>query len=179
MTNIPYKAVENYEPKRVLDLILARRGARGLMNLDRMLLHSPPVAEGWNALLGCMRGALELDPKLRELAICAVAVLNGADYELHHHLPIWKQTGATDEQVAALQQIDRAVDAMCFDSAERAVVSMSLAMTHGLKVPPETLNAVDACLPSVRQVFELIAVIATYNMVSRVLVATGVEIEHA
>ena len=46
MANIPYKSTENYEPKAVLDAIAARRGAGGLMNLDRMLLHSPPFAEG-------------------------------------------------------------------------------------------------------------------------------------
>jgi hypothetical protein len=31
----------------IVSRIRARRGARGLIPLDRALLHSPPVADGW------------------------------------------------------------------------------------------------------------------------------------
>jgi len=31
----------------IVERIKARRGARGLISLDRALLHSPPVANGW------------------------------------------------------------------------------------------------------------------------------------
>ena len=36
------------------DLLRVRRGGQ-LSALDPLLLHSPPVAEGWNALLGALR----------------------------------------------------------------------------------------------------------------------------
>ncbi|MGZ6253870.1 MAG: carboxymuconolactone decarboxylase family protein, partial [Candidatus Binataceae bacterium] len=106
MANIPYKSTENYEPKAVLDAIVARRGAGGLMNLDRMLLHSAPFAEGWNLMIGRVRRELALDAKLRELAICTVAVLNGAIYEIHHHRPLWMAAGGTVEQAAAIARLD-------------------------------------------------------------------------
>jgi 4-carboxymuconolactone decarboxylase len=35
--------------------VRARRVGQ-LSGLDRLLLHSPPVAEGWNALLGALLG---------------------------------------------------------------------------------------------------------------------------
>src|SRR6185436_9510962 len=98
MPNIPYKSTDGYEPKALLDAILARRKGN-LLNLDRMLLHSPPLAEGWNFFMGNVRSKLALNGKLRELAICAVALLNGADYEFHHHMPVWMEEGARADQV--------------------------------------------------------------------------------
>ena len=178
MADIPYKSIENYEPKALLEAIAARRGPGGLMNLDRMLLHSPAFAEGWNLMLGRVRRDLVLDAKLRELAICAVAVLNGAIYEMHHHRPVWMAAGATPEQAAALSRLDgETLDLAAFDSAERAVIMLTIEMTRRVAVPPEVLTAARAAVGDDRMLVELIGVIAAYNMVSRFLVATGVEIE--
>jgi alkylhydroperoxidase family enzyme len=178
MASIPYRSTENYEPKAVLDAIIARRGAGGLMNLDRMLLHSPPLAEGWNLMLGRVRRELTLDAKLRELAICTVAVLNGAIYELHHHRPLWMEAGGTVAQAAALAALQaEALDLKEFDAGERAVILLAIEMTRRVAVPPEVLTAARAAVGSDRTLIELIGVIAAYNMVSRFLVATGVEIE--
>lgn len=178
MANIPYKSTENYEPKAVLDAIVARRGAGGLMNLDRMLLHSPPYAEGWNLMLGRVRRELALDAKLRELAICTVALLNGAIYELHHHRPVWMDAGGTPEQAAAIARLNAEnPELAAFDSAERAVILLTIEMTRRVAVPPEVLTAARAAVGDDRRLVELIGVVAAYNMVSRFLVATGVEIE--
>ena len=175
MPNIPYKDLEGYEPKAVLDAVMARRGAGGLMNLDLMLLHSPPLTEGWTAYLGRIRTQLRLAAKLRELAICTVAVATGATYEFHHHAPEWVKAGATPEQMTALEQ--RAFDAGAFDAAERAVIQLALEMTLQVRVGPETLAAARRAAGGDQELVELIAVIAAYNMVARILVATGVEIE--
>ena len=64
-------------PVDVVNAIRKRRGGT-LLNLDRMLLNSPAFAVGWNGYLGAVRSSLTLDPRLRELAICAVAVLRSA-----------------------------------------------------------------------------------------------------
>ena len=56
-----------------------RRGGR-LINLDRMLLWSEPLARSWNVFLRTLRQELSLSPRLRELAICVVARATGADY---------------------------------------------------------------------------------------------------
>lgn len=41
--------------------VRARRGG-GPLNLDRVLLHSPPLAAGWNAFMGTVRTGLSLAP---------------------------------------------------------------------------------------------------------------------
>src|SRR6185436_18959263 len=96
---IPYKPHNISEPKELVDAIRARRGGT-LLNLDRILLYSPPFARGWNAFMGEVRTGLAVSPKLRELTMCIVAVLNEAEYEFHHHAPEFLKAGGTPEQVA-------------------------------------------------------------------------------
>ena len=178
MPNIPYKNTEGYEPKHVLDAVLARRGAGGLMNLDRILLHSPELTEGWSVMFRKIRNEFTAEPKLRELATCAVAMLNGAEYEFHHHKDVWIKAGATAAQVEAIHKFDPSVvDLAHFDAAEQAILRLAIEMTRQVKVTPATLAAARAVLANDRQMVEMIAVIAGYNMVSRILVATGIEIE--
>ena len=75
MPRIPYLRDEEIGDDDTVQAIRKRRGG-GLLNLDRLLLYSPPVAAGWNQLLGAVRTQLSLPARWRELAICAVAVLN-------------------------------------------------------------------------------------------------------
>jgi alkylhydroperoxidase family enzyme len=158
--------------------IRARRGGR-LLHLDRMLLHSPPLAEGWNAYLKAVRTALSLDPRLRELAICTVAVLNGAHYEFHHHAPEFLAAGGTEQQLQALQLPEIALGkAEIFDAASLATLHLTIEMTRNVAVGHAAFRAAHDLLGD-RGTVELVAVIATYNMVSRFLVALGVGPEEA
>lgn len=178
MPNIPYKNVENYEPKALIEAVLARRGARGLLNLDRMLLHSPPLTEGWGAFFRKVRGELSVDFKLRELAACSTALLTQTRYEFNLHKPEWAKGGATPAQIAALEDVDgAALDQINFDATERAVICLCIEMTRHIQVKPETLAAVRTKLPGDQQMVELIATIAAMNMVGRLLAATGIELE--
>ncbi|EEB86875.1 hypothetical protein MPER_16017, partial [Moniliophthora perniciosa FA553] len=60
----------------VADRIRERRGARGLTPLDGTLLHVPPVADGWNSLLGAIRAKGNLPGDVRELMILRVGARN-------------------------------------------------------------------------------------------------------
>jgi alkylhydroperoxidase family enzyme len=177
MPNLPYVPADVTEPREIVDALRARRGGH-LLNLDRMLLHSPPVAMGWNRMMGAVRGELALSPRLKELAMCVVAVLNDAEYEWGHHAPLFLQAGGTAAQLAAMREpLAAARDEALFDAAERAALALTVEMTRQVRVEDTTFAAVRAALPDDRQAFELVTVIAAYNMVSRVLVALGVEPE--
>lgn len=173
---VPYVPADVAEPRELVGSIRARRGGP-LLHLDRMLLHSPPVAAGWNAYLGAVRSALTLDPWLRELAVCAVGLLNGAAYELHHHGPLFLAAGGTPAELETLRRTGGRDDP-AFDPAARAVLRLIGEMTTQVAVSDGTFEAVRAGLGD-RATVELVAVIATYNMVSRFLVALGVEPEPA
>jgi alkylhydroperoxidase family enzyme len=176
MPRIPYVARDLQQPEDLVAAIRARRGGE-LLNLDRMLLHSPPLAAGWNAFLRAVRNELLLDARLRELAMCAVAALNGADYEFRHHAPVFVKAGGTAAQVEALRDPHRAAgDEALFDATSRAALRLTIEMTRAVRVSDSTFTLVRTHLDE-RCTVELVGVIAAYNMVSRFLVALGVEPE--
>lgn len=177
MPRIPYLPEDLREPAALVETIRARRGGK-LYHLDRLLLYSPPLAAAWNAFMREVRGALSLSPKLRELAICAVAVVNRAEYEFHHHAPLLVAAGGNEAQVAALRRLGQGGERdAVFDAQERAVIQFTLEMTRDVAVSDAAFAAARAALPGEQQLVELIAVIASYNMVSRFLVALQVAVE--
>jgi alkylhydroperoxidase family enzyme len=178
MSRIPYVADRpGQDEPELVGRIRARRGGK-LLNLDRMLLNSPPFASGWNTHLAAVRGELSVSWRLRELAICAVAVLHGADYELAHHAPELLRAGGTARQVEALKALELGPEGGdVFDPTELAVLRLTSEMTRDVKVSDATFTAVRSLLGDERQIVELVGVIATYNMVSRFLVALEVDSE--
>jgi hypothetical protein len=80
------------QPDELVNAILARRGG-ALLNLDRALLWSEPLARGWNVYLKAVRTEMRASRQLRELAICTVALITGAHYEYHHHAPDYLAAG--------------------------------------------------------------------------------------
>jgi alkylhydroperoxidase family enzyme len=119
-----------------------------------------------------VRTKLSLDPKLRELAMCGVAVVNKAEYEFKAHLPLFVKAGGTEEQGKALRDLQAAIkDERLFSALERATIAFTYEMTKSVKVSDATFAAAREALGSDQLIVELVGVIATYNMVSRFLVA--------
>lgn len=171
MARVPYVPEDLAEPQAIVDAVRARRGG-GLLELDRLLLHSPALTQGWNVYLKAVRTELAIDPKLRELAICAVASINSAGYEFESHLPFFLRAGGTDDQARCLRTMDSALgDRRLFDETEHAVLQLTFEMTRNVNVEQATFDRVAKTLGNTQAVVELVATIATYNMVSRFLVA--------
>jgi 4-carboxymuconolactone decarboxylase len=172
MARLPYVA----PPGAVTDRIMARRGGT-LTALDGMLLHSPEFADGWNSMLGAVRGASTLPADIRELVILRVAARNGADYEWAAHEPVARQAGLGDEQIAAIRVGGggggAGFGAVSLSPAQWAALGYADAMTMHVRVPAEVFGAVREHFNE-RQTLELTVTIATYAMVSRVLVALEV-----
>ena len=177
-SGIPYKPDDDSAgPKELVDAIRARRPGGKLLNLDRILLYSPNFAKGWNGMFAAIRGQLALPAKLRELPIMAIGVLNKADYEWAQHESEFLKAGGTKEQLAALKNVAAAMkNDKLFDEAERATLALTDEMTRKITVSDATMKRIRKLLPD-DQVVELIGTIAGYNMVSRFVVATGVELE--
>lgn len=159
------------DPDPVVQAIVARRGGK-FIELDKALLVSPPFARGWNAFIGAVRSDLVLSPRLRELAMCVVAVLNGADYEFEQHSAPFLTAGGSQDQLDALKALGAAAAASpYFDGAERATLVLAIEMTRDVQVSNAAFAAAKAAVPDERALVELVGVIAAYNMVSRFLVA--------
>jgi alkylhydroperoxidase family enzyme len=173
----PFVPEDIAEPREIVDAIRKRRGGK-LLALDRLLLHSPALAAGWNAYLGAVRTQLSLPAKPRELAICAVAAFNGAEFEFVHHAPLLLQAGGTQAQADALRDLAAAAsNESLFDENERAVLQLTLEMTRDVIVKDATFARASGAAGGTQPAIELIATIAAYNMVSRFLVALDLQPE--
>lgn len=193
---VPYLPLDVSSPADVIDPIRARRHG-SLLNLDRVLLHSPPFAQGWNSLCGQLRGSgISISPRLKELAICVVAVLNEAEYEFYQHLPPWREAGGTEEQSLAVRMLadgghehftriweevgagGNMVCWDCFDPLERDIIQLTIEMTKHVKTSPDLMRRLQgegsSSLGGTTALVEMTGVIAGYNMVSRFLVAMDI-----
>lgn len=172
--------VSSEEDQAIVKRVEARRGARGLQPLDLTLLHSPPLADGWNSFLGAVRTRCSLPTSIRETAICRVAVLNKAWYEWMHHAPLLRD--AEDAKVTS-EGLDYVKDAPLkgdhtkpvggLEDRQLAVLAYTDYMTVGCEVPDEVFTKVKQVF-SEREVVEITGTVAAYNCVSRFLVALDV-----
>jgi alkylhydroperoxidase family enzyme len=93
------------DPERFPELVAQIKSERTgrLSNLYRLLLNSPAVAAGWLHLGTAIRYQSKLDGSSRELAICLVARLTGADFEWRSHEPLARAEGVAGEKLARLE----------------------------------------------------------------------------
>ncbi|KAI1658109.1 AhpD-like protein [Daldinia decipiens] len=194
--NPPQPASE--DEAAIVARIAARRAPRPLQALDLALLHSPAVADGWNSFLGAVRTRTSLDDRAREIAICRVAVCNGAWYEWGHHAPLARAAGVSEEGMGVVgrdvlvveeggdgdgdgdgdlgareERSRKEAERAGLGEREWAVLRYADEMTRNVKVSDEVFGALRRVC-SEREVVEVTATVAAYNCVSRFLVALDV-----
>lgn len=148
--------------------ILAERGRVSL--LYQVLLNSAPIAEGWEKMLSAVRNRSSLAASLRELVILRVAVLNGASYEFDAHVPHAERAGVSQQKIDALKEGRLGAQ---FTPDERLVLDLTDAMTRDIRVPDALFERLRGRFDS-RGLVDLVATVAAYNMVSRLLVALNI-----
>jgi AhpD family alkylhydroperoxidase len=168
MARLPYADPDRPDTAELVARIRAERG--GVLHLYAMLLHSPPVADGWLHFLSAIRQRCALPGALRELVILQVAHLNGAAYEAEQHTPIALREGLRQDQVDALPGWETSG---AFAPAQRAALAYCDAMTRTIHVPAEVFAELRAHFDP-RAIVELTATVGAYNMVSRFLEAIGI-----
>ena len=165
MARLPYADLTHPEVSPLVDQIIAERGS--VLHLYQMLLQSPPVARGWLNHLTGIRHNSSLAGDLREMVIMRVAILNGAPYEAEQHAPIALKEGMTQAQLDELESWE---SSGLFSDKEKAVLAYTDAMTRNVQVADDIFARVQSYFEP-RQLVELTATVATYNMVSRFLEA--------
>src|SRR5437763_16217165 len=97
MARLPY--VDPGEaPERVREAL----DALPPLNIFRMVANAETAFRPWLALGGALLSSLELDPRLRELAILRVGKLERAEYEWVQHVPLAGSVGASEPEIAAI-----------------------------------------------------------------------------
>jgi len=173
MARIPYADLDQETIQPIVKQITAERGS--VIHLYQMLLHSPPVAQGWLDYLTAIRQKTSISGALRELIIMRVAILNRAPYEADQHAPIALQEGLSQAQLDALEHWH---DSELFTDKQRAVLALTDEMTLTVQVSKEVFAAVREHFGP-QQLVEITATIAAYNMVSRFLEAMQIHSDDA
>jgi alkylhydroperoxidase family enzyme len=164
----------------LVQAVLDRRGGY-LLNLDKALLWSGPVASGWHAYFQHVRANLTAPRKWCELGICTVALLTGADYEYNHHAPDFLKAGGSPAELQALEVAvandpAHGVSQADLGPLEQRVVQYAAQMTQNIQVDDEVFTALQSHM-STTALVELTTAIATYNMVARILIALQIRPE--
>jgi 4-carboxymuconolactone decarboxylase len=166
---------ENNHPE-LADLIdKIRAGRRGsLINVYKLLLHSPSLAAIWLDFVSAARFKTELEGRLREIVIIRVAHLNRTTYVFKQHVPqLSAPEGLTDSECDALTDWQ---NAQSFSASERAALAYTDAMTHDVAVPDAVFEALRPHFNE-RQIVELSVLIGLYNMHTRVFTALRIDPE--
>jgi 4-carboxymuconolactone decarboxylase len=150
-----------------------RSGRRGtVINVYKLLLHSAGLAEVWLDLINAVRWKVELDGRLREIAIIRVGYLNRCDYVVKQHVPLHSQPEGLSQQ-----ECDALADwqpTRFFSARERAALAYADAMTRDIEVPEAVFAELRRHF-SERQVVELTVLVGTYNMHTRMCQALKID----
>jgi 4-carboxymuconolactone decarboxylase len=174
MARVSY--VDDKTNPELADLVGRIRGARrgNLINIYRLLLHSPALAESWLGHNNAVRWRTELDGRLREIVIIRVAYLNGATYVIKQHVP-----ELALGEALTIPECDALADwqtSAFFEPRERAALAYADAMTRDIAVPDDVFDPIRRHFNE-RQIVELTVLIGTYNMQTRVFRALNIDPE--
>jgi 4-carboxymuconolactone decarboxylase len=174
MARVPL--IEETEHPELADSIAKIKGARGgrLINIYRLMLHSPTLANAWFELNQAVRYGTQIDGQSRELAVIRVARLNDVEYVQRAHGPAYAlKEGLTPEQVAAVANWQ---SSKLFSDQQRALLAYTDAVTREINVPDAVFADVRKHF-SERQTVEMTMLIGAYNMLTRFLQALQVDPE--
>jgi hypothetical protein len=135
-------------------------GRRGkLINIYRMLLNAPPLAESWFNHSNTVRWKTSLDGYVLRQHVPALALADGLTLEECDALADWRAS-------------------KCFSERERAVLAYTDTMTRDITVPDAVFAEVKRHFND-REIVELTVLIGSYNMNARVLQALELDLEPA
>jgi alkylhydroperoxidase family enzyme len=168
--------IEGSDDPDVQRLIAKFAGGRGgrLINIYKLLLHSPRLAETWFDHIGGVRWETELDGETREAVIIRIGYLNRVDYVIAAHvMRLAAPEGLTEDQCQALKDWR---ESPLFSDKLRAALALTDAMTRDVQVPGAVIDDLRPHF-SERQIVELCVLIGAYNMHTRVLTALDIDPE--
>lgn len=166
------QTMDEDERPDLAELIAKLRGGRRgrLINIYKLLLHSPAIAESWFELVGAVRWRTGLDGGLREIVIIRVALLNDVEYVRRAHEPYALEEGLTRAQHEAIADWRQSA---LFSDAQRAALAYTDAMTRDVRVRQPVFDELARHF-SDRQIVELTVLIGVYNMHTRLLRALAI-----
>jgi len=142
------------------------------LNVFRMVAGAPGAVRPFMAL-GAAVLSTALDARRREIAVLRVAHATHAPYEWAQHEQLARNVGVTDEEIEAVGREDPVTS---LDEECNLICRVADEVSRDVRLSDAALQRIiDRYGP--REAAELILLVSYYNMVSRFLESTRVELE--
>jgi alkylhydroperoxidase family enzyme len=143
------------------------------LNIFRMLGRLPESFRPFLQLGGSLLGDPNIDPRIREIAILRVARATGAAYEWAQHEQLGRSVGVTDSDIEAVRSDEPEAT---LDDEAALVCRVADEISRDVRLSDEALGLLLERY-EIEQACSIILCVSYYNMVSRFLESTRVEIE--
>ncbi|MDZ4278931.1 MAG: carboxymuconolactone decarboxylase family protein [Dehalococcoidia bacterium] len=147
----------------------------GVLNVFKVMAHTPALMQSWWEMMALLFTRLELDPRLRELAVLRLFQVTRCAYGFAHHVRIGRDVGITDDEIAGLGYY---ADTDRFSELDKLVLQYADAVTtldeNASSLARELLGHI-----SERALVELTFCIANWNLMAHLLEPLEVELEPA
>jgi alkylhydroperoxidase family enzyme len=142
-------------------------------NVFRMIANTPASFRGFTDLASSILLRSEFDPRKREIAVLRTAHVTKSIYEWTQHVRIGRNLGVTDAEVEAIQS-DGPVKVL--DEESNMLCRVADEIARDVRLSDEALQWALGRY-GVRQACELILCCSYFNMLSRFLESTRVQLE--
>ncbi|MGD0673468.1 MAG: carboxymuconolactone decarboxylase family protein [Candidatus Binatus sp.] len=153
--------------------IAATLGKLPPLNVFRMMANAPASFEPIINFAMSILLRSEFDKRKREIAVLRVAHVTRSNYEWTQHVAVAKSVGVSDNEIAAIG-VDGAVTGL--DAEGNLLCRVADEISRDVRLSDEALGAIMDRY-GVRQATELILCCSYFNMLSRFLESTRVELE--
>ena len=145
----------------------------GVLNIFKVMAHTPQLMDSWWRMMAVLLTRLQLDPRLRELAILRLFQLTDTAYGFAHHVRLSKDIGLTDEDVASLKGY---ADSDHFSALDKLVLQYTDAVTKLEGEAPSLAAKLREHL-SEQEIVELTFCIANWNLMAHLLLPLEIDLE--
>lgn len=143
------------------------------LHVFRMMANAPSSFRPFLDLAGSILIGSEFDARKREIAVLRVAHVTRSEYEWTQHVRLGRNLGLTDGEIAAIA-VDGPVTGL--DEEGRLLCRVAEEISREIRLSDEALSQIVERY-GVRQATELILCCSYFNMLSRFLESTRVELE--
>ncbi len=142
-------------------------------NVFRMMANAPTSLNGFIQLAASILLQSDFDAKLREVAILRVAHVTQSNYEWQQHVQIARDVGISEQTISKVKTMEGVAS---LSNEEQLVCRVAEEISLNIRLSDDALEMIINRFGK-RQATELILCCSYFNMLSRFLESTRVELE--
>jgi 4-carboxymuconolactone decarboxylase len=143
------------------------------LNVVKMMANAPASFLGFQDFAAGVLFKSQFDPRKREIAVCRIGHVTKADYEWTHHVRVARRLGITEEEIRIIGSENPVTS---LDEEGNLLCRVADEISLNVRLSDEALTWILERY-GVQRATELILCCSYFNMISRFLESTRVELE--